>query len=163
MSTIHRKDKFSLGTLSHMSSSVPETKRTAMFSGSLRRSSLRCWWAWVCPGGCSGKDKQTTPCTAPSDSSLSCLAKAAAAQQPIDLPRDKHFSLGICGTWIYGIKPPLTYSILLLTSKEHVLYGPVRQWFQVVLVEKQIEEDITNLSMPCDFWAKIHEHTHTAR
>ncbi len=73
-------------TLSHMLSSVPDTNSTGMCSGSPLRSSLRCWWACVCPGGCRGKDRQMTPCTASSDSSLSCLAKAAAARHPIDLP-----------------------------------------------------------------------------
>lgn len=75
-------------TLSHIVSSVPDTNSTDRCLGSALRSSPRCRWACVCPGGCRGKERQTTPRTASSDSSLSCLAKAAAARHPIDLPVD---------------------------------------------------------------------------
>lgn len=69
-------------TLSHMLSSVPDTNSMDKCSGSPLRSSLRCRWACVCPGGCRGKDRQTTPCSESSVGSLSCLATAAAARHP---------------------------------------------------------------------------------
>lgn len=76
-------------TLLHMLSSVPDTNKTGTCSGSPLRSSDRCIWACVCPGGCRGKDRHMTPRTSSSDSSLSCLARAAAARHPIDLPANK--------------------------------------------------------------------------
>lgn len=96
----NREPPSTLLTLSHMLSSVPDTNSTCMCSGSPLRSSLRCLWACVCPGGCRGKDRQMMPCTASSDPSLSCLAKAAAARLPIDLPADSvHLTSQNSDTW----------------------------------------------------------------